>query len=124
MKKLILPLTIAVAIIGCNNEKKPTEVVERMTPEMADSLIAPLVDLQRNNLLIDSAKSLIDSSNFYVAKGIENEMPNKAVNKKVEIFMDHYFRLMKEIDPQDTITVHEYRIKKLNELVELQVSKQ
>ena len=93
--------------ISCNSQIKKTE--------------SKIVIIDSNQNLIDSAKSLLLQSNEFVKKGIKGELSNKKVNKITKPLMDKYFLVFKKINPSDTFALNEYRIRLINELVDLQL---
>lgn len=72
---------------------------------------------------IDTCMRLLDSSTIYMTKGIKGELSKEKVNEKIKPIMDKYFSLYKNLKPEDTTQVYDYRVKKLNELIDLQVKK-
>ncbi|WP_443945908.1 hypothetical protein ACJVDH_02030 [Pedobacter sp. AW1-32] len=106
MKKFI-PICIAIAFLSCKTEKKTEKVTDSLSNQIA---------LNR----LDSAKLLLDYANSTVASGITHKMAPEKVTMKVRQIMASYKALYKTLPPADTLELFNYRIKKIQELVELQ----
>jgi|GEM_PF-3395292 len=107
--KRLLPLIFILALGACNSEKHSN---------LPDSLQL-LVD---NRNKVDSAKTLLDESTTLTAKGIRGTMKRSEVNAKLKPVMEKYFAIFKRLAPEDTIQVNKYRSKKINELIDLQIT--
>jgi len=79
------------------------------------------IEVDSNRIWIDSAKSILKRNNELIKKGITKEMSSDEVNAAINPSMDAYFKLMQKISPQDTISLNEYRISLINELVDFQI---
>ncbi|UEG53204.1 hypothetical protein LLH06_19900 [Mucilaginibacter daejeonensis] len=109
MKKMPILLSLIVTM-GCNANK---------TKSLSTDTVA--VDTIKKISMVDSAKLMLDSSDFYMRKGVKKEMSVEATRTKVGIFMDKFFNIYGQLSPADTAEVYEYRLKSLNELIDLQV---
>lgn len=49
-------------------------------------------------------------------------MKRSEVNAKLKPVMEKYFAIFKRLAPEDTIQVNKYRSKKINELIDLQIT--
>lgn len=114
MKNILIAFFL-LALTACNSENKTNSKVELKfedDPIDSNSLYAARVD---------SAKHTLDSVNFIMAKGITKTMSKKEVNNIVNPLMAKYFSLYKRLLPSDTLIVHQYRIDKINEMIDLQI---
>jgi hypothetical protein len=71
--------------------------------------------------MVDSAKMMLDSSDFYMRKGVRKEISQEATREKVHPFMESFQRIYGKLSPSDTAIVYQYRIDALNKLIDLQV---
>lgn len=106
MKKLTL-IIAAGLLLSCKMEKKDHK--------NTDSLSNP-ISLSR----VDSAKLLLDYANTTVASGITRKMAPEKVSEKVRQIMASYQALYMTLPPADTLDLFNYRIKKIQELIDLQ----
>ncbi|WP_124586792.1 hypothetical protein [Pedobacter sp. KBW06] len=102
MKKYAF-IPFALAIAACNNHSETTNAA------LSDSL------------QVEAAKTLLDSSNAYVARGIKKEWTKVQVNEKVNPTMEKFWVIYKKLKPADTLKVYEYRIDGINKLIDLQM---
>lgn len=111
MKKNLIPF-IALLFLGCD---APTQ----KSPVKADSVST---DSVTKAVRIDSAKRLLDSANFYMAKGIKKEMDKTEVRKHVSAIMENFQSIYKKLAPTDTLEVYQYRVDRVNEMIDLQMA--
>ncbi len=114
MKNLARICCIAM-LLGCGNTEQKNAVKAEMPAKPETPMVPPALSKT------DSAKMLIDSANYWVSKGIRGEMKNTEVNKIVDPMMANFFRIYKELPPEDTAVVYKYRIMRVNELIDLQM---
>ncbi len=106
MKKLLTFSMIAI-ISSCNTQKSKTIQKESV--------------IDSNAIMVDSAKYYIDRSNEFVIKGMKNEIKKSKANDSVKLYMGKYFLLHKKLQPSDTLLLMDYRIKKINEIIDLKM---
>jgi len=97
--------------------------IERDKPVEYQDAEADAIPIDSNSLWIDSAKAILKRNNELIKKGIAKEMSSDDVNAIVNPSMDIYFQLIKKIDPKDTLSINEYRIELINELVDFQIKR-
>lgn len=107
---LVLPLILYGCASGSRNQDQGENSVAQST-----------VEVDSSKIFADSAMALLVEVNEYVAKGIKNEMPNEEVNSVINPKMEKYFTLYGKLKPEDTLRVYQFRIDKLNEIIDLQM---
>jgi len=112
-KKLVI-LIYPLVLYSCSSDSKKQEVAE-------DTIAQPILQVDSSKILADSAMALLVEANQYVAKGIKKEMSNNKVNEIINPLMERYFILYSKLKPEDTLRVYQFRIDKLNELIDLQM---
>lgn len=110
MKNILIALGL-LALTACNSENKTSTKVETVVVDSNEVYAAR----------VESAKLIMDSVNVLMTKGITKTMARNEVNKKVKPLMDRYFVMFKTMRPSDTLIVHQYRIDKINEMIDLQI---
>lgn len=99
-------LALIVLLCSCNSGSS--------TPEKT-------VVVDSNAIFIDSAKYYLSKSNEFIKLGISKEMKQEAVSDSINPLMDKYFSVFKKIKAADTSMINEFRIKKINELIEYKI---
>jgi len=107
MKKVFYIICILVFLISCDDQAKKSSNI--------------LATRDTSIVLVDSAKYFIDRANDFVIKGIKKEMKQSKVNDSLKPYMDKYFEIYKRLKPEDTLLLQEYRVKKINELIDLKL---
>ncbi len=77
--------------------------------------------IDSSKIWADSAMAIMDRVNMAVGKGIKGEVSNKKVNKIIAPMMKTYDSLYRLLKPEDTLTVYQYRLDKINEMIDLQM---
>lgn len=72
-------------------------------------------------LKIDSAKIYLDSAHYFVIRGIKGEISMTKSNELSGPLMKNFFRIYKSLPKVDTLLLYKYRVKKVNELIDLQI---
>jgi hypothetical protein len=114
MKRKILYMC-TLGLFACNTSQSVNNKISK------DTAIKVAVRKTDYNVLIDSAKFLLNDANFYMEKGVKKQMLPSKVNAKVKPLMEQYFAVYKQLRPVDTVVVYNYRIDLLNKLIDLQV---
>ena len=103
-------LFAAFAFESCNTQ--PNSKVNPTTDFLA---------VDSSKIYIDSAKSLLIQANKFVEKGIKGEMNTKRVNQAINPIMAKYFSVFKKLKPEDSLVVYQFRLQKVNEIIDLQI---
>ena len=109
MKKTFTILSL-IAITGCNTNNTGTK--------SKDSVV---VENTAKYSMVDSAKMMLDSSDFYMRKGVTKQISQEETREKVNPFMENFKRIYSKLSPTDTAVVYKYRIEALNKLIDLQI---
>lgn len=115
MKKLIT-LLVFIMFTSCNQNGKKNS---NFSTENSKKPIISKID--SSSLRKKESMKILDEVQSWVVKGIKGELPVERVNKKINPMMDEYFALIKKMKPEDTLVVHNYRMKLIKRLVDLQV---
>lgn len=116
---LLSALAIVLAISSCQDSEREKSLAYADAVNKIDT--NKVKQLTEGIPAIDSCYYLIDTTTALVSKAIKKEMPQAKVNAIVNPMMKRYFAFYKSLSPADTLFIYNYRIKKLNELVDLQV---
>lgn len=107
--KIFIPLVL-VFLISCKEENK-----EKLNSTEKTSIV------DSSSIKKKEAIVILDKVNVLVKKGITNEMTNKKVNEEINPLMDDYFKLLGEMKASDSTEVENYRVKKINEIIDIKV---
>lgn len=117
MKNIAIATIITIALSSCQSDAHRRQALLDSTNFDTTKTVA----LAKGNPALDSCLKLLDTTTAIVAKGVKKQITPAQANTQVKPMMIQYFALYKKLSPADTLLVYNYRIKKLNELVDLQV---
>ncbi len=106
MKKLPYLLSLII-IVGCNANKPKSSSTDIV------ALDTVAIDTTGKISMVDSAKMMLDSSYFYLRKGVKNNMSSDAISKKAEVFLNKYSKIYSKLSPADTAEIYQYRLNAL-----------
>ena len=115
--KNLLPILLSV-IFACKSNPTSNSALDSIE-EDSFGMISPVAKVN----LVDSAQGLIDQSSKLVRKGISGELNKRTVDSLVNPIMIKYLAVFKQLSPGDSLIVHKYRQRKINELLEFQSKK-
>jgi uncharacterized protein YcfL len=98
MKKTFTILLLT-AMVGCNANNKATKSKDSIAVENTVKYS-----------MVDSAKMMLDSSDFYMRKGVTKQISQDETRAKVNPFMENFQRIYSKLSPADTAVVYQYRI--------------
>ncbi|MCF2219289.1 hypothetical protein H9Q08_08225 [Chryseobacterium sp. PS-8] len=108
MRKIFILLLITDLIISCNN---PNNKVITKTDLKVDS----------SKIRMNEAKALLDNVNTWMEKGIKKSISKKKVNEEINPLMEKYQDILKKMNKEDSTEIQNYRLRKVNELIDLQM---
>lgn len=108
MRKIFIIIIVFNLTITCTNKDKD---IQKITITKIDS----------NKIRITEAKAILNNANSWMEKAIKKEISKERANKEIIPLMDMYQKLLKKMNKQDSTEIQNYRIKKVNELIELQI---
>lgn len=109
----VLMLIIPIILFGCKG---------RDNKEITNNSVGSETStVDSSNIYMDSAKTALISANDFVEKGIKGEMTNSKARRESTPFMKKFEFYYSKLSPEDTLIIYNYRIKKMNELVDLYI---
>lgn len=112
MKRAKFFLILSTLFYSCQGTNKTTKDVPENDSQNA---IKTIVDKKQE------AISILNDVNYWVRKGIREEIPPSEVNKHVDPLMEKYQQILPTLSYADSIEVQDYRMQELNKIVELQM---
>lgn len=94
--------------MGCTNTSNTNKIVEK-----------PIID--SSAIFKQEAVITLDSATDFIKQGILGKISPKVANEKSQPFLDKFNYYMSKMNPQDTLYVHNYRLKELNKVIDLQI---
>jgi hypothetical protein len=95
-------------MISCN--EKTNNVKTEITVKIDSSIIRK-----------KEAIAILNQVQGWMEKGVTKKLSVSKVNKKINPLMDKYQNFLKKMNKQDSTEVQNYRIKLVNELIDLQL---
>jgi site-specific recombinase len=108
MRKILIILIIFSAIIACNSKENNIQK-ENITK------------IDSSNIRKNEAKIILNKANSWMEKAVKKEISKAKANKEINPLMEKYQELLKRMNKQDSSEIQNYRIRKINELINLQI---
>lgn len=108
MRKTFILLLLMDLIISCNS---PNNRVVTKTDVKVDS----------GKIRMNEAKALLDNVNTWMEKGITKSVSKEKVNKEINPLMEKYQDILKKMNKEDSTEIQNYRLRKINEIIDLQM---
>ncbi|AZA83329.1 hypothetical protein C1637_21630 [Chryseobacterium lactis] len=107
IKKMIILIAYSL-LVACNQKEKSdrAEVIA-----ITDS----------SKIKKDEAVIILNNVQSWVKKGVTKELSSTKVNNEINPLMNKYQNLLRKMNKRDSSEVQNYRIKLINELIDLQI---
>jgi len=112
MKKILTLLTLSVVLFSCKdseNKNQSNEIVKTETK------------IDSSKIMKQEAINLLDEADSWVKKGVMKEISTAKVNENINPLMKKYEKILSKLNKKDSLAVQEYRIKQINEMIDLQM---
>lgn len=107
----ILTILIGFNLIAACNDKPVRAKTEMIVKVKVDS----------NKIRKNEAVIILDEVQGFMKKGITKKLSKNKVNKEINLRMEKYQKLLTKMNKQDSTEIQNYRIKLINELIDLQL---
>lgn len=108
MRKILIILIFFSLTISCSNKENSNNV-------------KTILKVDLNEIKKKEAITILNNVNNWMEKAVRKEISKNKVNKEINPLMEKYQKLLKDMNKQDSTEIQDYRIKKINELIDLQI---
>lgn len=108
MKKIFIILIISAFGVACNNKDNRAK-------------IKSTIEVDSSEIRLNEAMILLNEANSWMEKGIKKEASKAKINEEINPRMEKYQKLLKRMNKKDSAEIQNYRIEKINELIDLQI---
>lgn len=110
MKKVLLSVLLICCLVSC--KKTENQQIENVKSE---------IKIDSSLIKKKEAIKLLNEIDGWMKKGITKELSTSKVNDKINPLMKKYELKLSELNKKDSISVQEYRLKQINEMINLQM---
>ena len=111
MKIITLAILTLCIISSCNNGSVENTTANNISTTVIDS----------SSIYKQEAINTLNEIDAWMKKGVTKQASVAEVNKVVNPLMEKYTDLMSKLNLSDSTEVHEYRLKQVNEMIDLQM---
>lgn len=108
MKRIFIILIVSSFGIACNNKDNNVKTKN-------------IIEVDSSEIRKSEAMTLLDEANSWMEKGIKKEASKAKINDEINPRMEKYQKLLKTMNKKDSTEIQNYRIEKINELIDLQI---
>ncbi|OCA72491.1 hypothetical protein BBI01_10240 [Chryseobacterium artocarpi] len=107
-KSIIILIISSLVAVACNDKANgaKTEI-----PVKVDS----------SKMRKKEAVVVLDEVQHWMKKGVTKKLSTNKVNKEINPLMEKYQKLLEKMNKQDSTEIQNYRVKLINELIDLQI---
>ncbi len=110
MKKVLLSVLLICCLVSC--KKTENQQIKNVKSE---------IKIDSSLIKKKEAIKLLNEIDGWMKKGITKELSTSKVNDKINPLMKKYELKLSELNKKDSISVQEYRLKQINEMINLQM---
>ncbi|MGO4820948.1 MULTISPECIES: hypothetical protein [unclassified Flavobacterium] len=110
MKKVLLVLLVTCGLISC--KKSENQHIENVKAE---------IKIDSSLIKKKEAIKLLNEIDGWMKKGVKKELSTSKVNDKINPLMKKFELKLSELNKEDSVSVQDYRIKQINEMINLQM---
>lgn len=112
MKKILTLLTLSVVLFSCKNSENKNQ---------SNEIVRTETKIDSSKIMKQEAIRLLNEADGWVKKGVMKEVSTSKVNENINPLMKKYEEILSKLNKKDSLAAQEYRIKQINEMIDLQM---